>query len=257
VAACAALPADGAEPRSDPPADQAGHFQLKTVIIDAGHGGKDTGAVNRWGLEEKQVTLSVALKLRDYLKANAPFQIVLTRENDTYPTLPERARIANRFDPVESVYISIHCNAAPSAAARGAETYVYNNKATDDKARRVAARENRGMDFSLDFILADLRHRAMAPFTDALAGRIQGNLVQSVGLSDRRVRGGPFYVLFYTTMPSVLVELGFITNHEEQSRLRSASYQTRLAEAIGKAVVAFGRDMDAWRLAAVSRANGQ
>ncbi|MBM3216488.1 N-acetylmuramoyl-L-alanine amidase, partial [Candidatus Poribacteria bacterium] len=165
-----------------------GHYTLKTVVIDAGHGGKDPGATNRWGLREKDITLAVSLRLRDYLREKTSLNLVMTRDGDTYPTLPERAQIANRYEPLESVFVSIHCNASTNSAANGAETYVYDNEASDAKAQRVAARENQGQDFSLSFILNDLRHRAMKPYTDALADKIQDNLVSSVKVVDRRVQ---------------------------------------------------------------------
>jgi len=227
-----------------------GHYSLRTVIVDAGHGGKDPGAVNRWGLQEKEVTLAVALRLRDYLKEHTTYRVVMTREDDSYPTLPERAQLANRYEPHESLFVSIHCNASSSSAAHGAETYVYDNEASDEKAARLAARENAGTDFSLDFIFADLRRRAMAPFTQTLAEKIQSALVNSVKVLNRRVQRGPFYVLFYPNMPSVLVEIGFITNYEEQKLLASPSYQQKIAEAIGSAIISFGQDTESWSVAA-------
>jgi N-acetylmuramoyl-L-alanine amidase len=227
-----------------------GLYSLNTVIVDAGHGGKDPGAVNKWGLQEKDITLAVALRLRDYLNEHSSYSVVMTRDDDTYPTLPERAQIANRYQARESLFVSVHCNASTSGAAHGAETYVYDNEASDEKAARVATRENAGTDFSLDFIFADLRRRAMAPFTNTLAEKIQDALVRSVKVQDRRVQRGPFYVLFYPNMPSVLVEIGFITNYEEQKLLASPAYQKKIAEAIGSAVVSFGRDTESWRVAA-------
>lgn len=225
-----------------------GHFQLKTVVIDAGHGGKDPGALNKWGGREKDVTLAVALKLKNYLKENSPYHLVLTRDSDTYPTLPERAEIANQYAPKETIFVSIHCNASENPASRGAETYIWNHEATDNKAKNVAARENVGADFSLSFILNDLRHRANAPYTEALAKKIQASLVTSVGAVDRKVLRGPFYVLFYPHMPSVLVEIGFISNKEEQTRLRSENHQAKIAAALGKAIVSFGSDTESWRV---------
>lgn len=225
-------------------------YSLKTVIVDAGHGGKDPGAVNRWGLQEKEVTLAVALRLRDFLKENTAYRVVMTREDDSYPTLPERAQIANRYSPEESLFVSVHCNASTSGSARGAETYVYDNESSDERAARVAARENAGADFSLDFIFADLRRRAMAPLTNILAEKIQEALVASLKVQNRRVQRGPFYVLFYPNMPSVLVEIGFITNYEEQKLLASPAYQQKIAEAIGNAIISFDRDTQSWNVAA-------
>ena len=116
-------------------------------------------------------------------------------------------------------------------------------------AARVAARENLGTGFSLDFIFADMRHRAMAPLTEGLASNIQSNLIKRANVLDRRVQEGPFYVLFYTQMPSTLVEIGFLTNKDEQTQLRSAAHQQKLAEAIGAGVVEFGAQFKNWNVA--------
>jgi N-acetylmuramoyl-L-alanine amidase len=233
--------------------DGATASALGSIVIDAGHGGKDPGAVNRWGVREKDVTLAVALKLRDYLRQQSDIPIKMTRETDVYLTLDERSQVANEYvagSPARqpSVFISVHCNSAPNVKAVGAETYVYNTTATDKRAARIATRENLGKDFSLDFIFADMRKRAMADLTEQFAVRIQDELVSAAHVEDRDVRRGPFYVLFFSAMPSVLVEVGFLTNRQEQARLTSESGQRSLAEAIGAAVLAFGADeLDAWQ----------
>jgi len=226
---------------------------LGSVVIDAGHGGRDPGAVNRWGVLEKDITLSVALMLRDYLERESDVPVVMTRDTDVYLTLDERSQVANDYVAASpyrrpSVFVSIHCNAASNVKAVGAETYVYNTTATDRRAARIATRENLGTDFSLDFIFADMRKRAIADLTEQFAVRVQDELVTAARVADRDVRRGPFYVLFFSAMPSVLVELGFLTNRQEQARLASAAGQRSLAEAIGAAVIAFGaNDLDAWQ----------
>ena len=237
-------PSDGMELDATP---------LGAVVIDAGHGGKDPGAVNRWGVREKDVTLAVARMLRDYVQRESDIPVFMTRDADVYLTLDERTQLAN--DHVgqaagrrPSVFVSVHCNAAANVRAAGAETYVYNTTATDRRAARVAARENLGQDFSLDFIFADMRKRAIADLTTRFAVRVQDELVAGAHVEDRDVRGGPFYVLFFSAMPSVLVELGFLTNRDEQARLATVAGQRALAQAIGAAVLAFGtHDLEAWR----------
>jgi N-acetylmuramoyl-L-alanine amidase len=239
--------ADAADPTS----------ALRTVIVDAGHGGKDPGAVNRWGVREKDITLAVARQLRDYISRNSDVAVVMTRDSDIYLTLDERTELANTYvgeaaDRRPSVFVSIHCNAAANTHAVGAETYVHNPTATDARAARVAARENLGQDFSLAFIFADMRKRALSDVTEDLAVRVQDELVTGAHVEDRDVRRGPFYVLFFSAMPSVLVEVGFLTNRDEQKWLASTSGQRALAEAIGAAVLAFGEnDLEEWREAAV------
>ena len=246
TATMAARPVVAAEERLQPSA-------LGSVVIDAGHGGKDPGAVNRWGVREKDVTLAVALMLRDYLARESDIPVKMTRDTDVYLTLDERSQVANDYvaasqDRQPSVFVSIHCNSASNGRAVGAETYVYNTTATDRRAARVATRENLGTDFSLDFIFADMRKRAMADLTEQFAVRVQDELVSAAHVEDRDVRRGPFYVLFFSAMPSVLVEVGFLTNRQEQARLTSESGQRSLAEAIGAAVIAFGaNDLDAWQ----------
>ena len=229
---------------------------LGSIVIDAGHGGKDPGAVNRWGVREKDVTLAVALMLRDYLRERSDTAIRMTREDDTYLTLDERSQVANDYvagppNRGPSVFVSIHCNSAPNVHAVGAETNVYNTTATDARAARIARRENLGKDFSLDFIFADMRKRAMADLTEQFAARVQDELVTAARVEDRDVRRGPFYVLFFSAMPAVLVELGFLTNRQEQARLASSAGQRALAEALGAAVLGFGaNDLGAWQEAA-------
>ena len=230
------------------------NFELETIIIDAGHGGKDPGAVNRWGVQEKDVVLAVATQLRDYLAKQAPaHKVVMIRDSDVFVELEDRAWTANEVTSREtahaaaaqsdSIFVSIHCNSAANTSARGAEVFVYNIEATGRRATRALARENLGEDFSLDFIFADMRKRATAPYTERLAHHIDLHLSKVSGVDDSSVEGGPFYVLFYTAMPAVLIELGFLTNAEEQKALTSPAHQRRLVAAIGDAILAFGDEM--------------
>ena len=212
------------------------------VVIDAGHGGVDPGAVNRWGLREKDVNLAVAKRLAEYLRKNSSAAVVMTRKGDQTLTLAQRSKIGNSaLKPNDdAVFVSLHCNSASIQSARGIETYIHNNKASDARARRLAARENMGVKGNgHSFIMLDMSNKLHGPGSILLAKQVHNEALRRARAHDRRVRQAPFYVLFYTQMPSILVELGFLSNAEEQRSLRSASYQQTLAESIGRGVIQY------------------
>ncbi|WP_207707905.1 N-acetylmuramoyl-L-alanine amidase [Heliorestis convoluta] len=173
-------------------------------MIDPGHGGRDPGAIGPTGLRESDVALSVSKALFALLEPIVSCRLTRERDvalgSDVNRDLQERVRIANAYDA--SVFISIHCNAATAVAARGIETYCYMRGGNGEK----------------------------------LAQLIQKNLVQALGLLDRGVKTASFYVIRHTKMPAVLVELGFITNPEEEKLLREKSFQQKAAQAIAEAV---------------------
>jgi N-acetylmuramoyl-L-alanine amidase len=235
---------------------------IRRVVIDPGHGGSEEGAVGPGGIKEKDVTLQVAKKLRSKL-LDQGFEVELTRSVDRELGLDERAAIANnrRAD----LFLSLHANASPRTNARGAETYFLAREATDDVARTTAALENdaarRGRKSGgddaagLDLVLWDLAQVEYLEESAALAATIQEELNQALGLTDRGVRQAPFRVLMGATMPAVLVEMGFLSNEEEELRRASAAYQERLAGAVGRAVVGFRESYE--RRLGVSRPRGR
>lgn len=214
---------------------------LRRVVVDAGHGGKDPGAIGPKGLMEKDVTLAMAKVLARKLKEEIGCEVILTRSGDVYLPLEERTAIANRVGA--DLFISIHANAAPNRNAFGIETY-YLNFSKNDKAAAVAAREN-GTSLKqvgdLELILFDLMANSKINESSRLAAEIQKSLVSQLGrdyqhVKDLGVRQGPFYVLLGATMPSVLVETAFISHPREESRLKDRRFHEKAAAAIVHAV---------------------
>lgn len=218
-------------------------LKVRRVIIDAGHGGHDTGAIGPTGVREKDVALSVVLKLKDRLEAQG-LEVVLTRDDDTFIALEERTRRANREHG--DLFISIHCNAAPSKSLRGIETYTLNTS-SNRYAVRLAARENatteRGIN-DLQYILADLATKANTGESQRLADRVQRTLIRGLakdykGVRDLGTKEALFVVLLGAKMPSILVETSFLSNPEDEQRLASDEYQSSLADHIAEAVDGF------------------
>ncbi|OIP58555.1 MAG: N-acetylmuramoyl-L-alanine amidase [Nitrospirae bacterium CG_4_10_14_0_8_um_filter_41_23] len=216
----------------------------RKIVIDAGHGGHDPGAVGLRGLYEKDVVLDIALKLKKILLADKLNEVFLTRETDVFLPLEERTAIANKKGA--DLFVSIHANASPGRQARGIETYLL-NWTDNEEAIRVAARENhislkkmkamhRQMDV-MDIIKSDLIRQNKRDESIKLAHYIQKSMVSTMNSShenilDLGVKQALFYVLFGARMPSVLVEVSFISNPEEERLLSSDSYRMQIAEAI-------------------------
>jgi N-acetylmuramoyl-L-alanine amidase len=219
---------------------------IRRIVVDAGHGGHDPGAIGPRRVREKDVTLAMARKLARRLR-DAGFEVVLTRDRDRYLALEERTAIANtaRGD----LFVSIHANAHPRRNRAGIESY-YLNVADDRYAARLAAREN-GLDPAegeevLTRILTDLEVKASAGQSRRLAELVQREVTQGVrarvgDVRDLGVKGALFYVLLGARMPAVLVETAFVSNREEERRLASPRYQDEVAAGIARAVVAYAR----------------
>jgi N-acetylmuramoyl-L-alanine amidase len=218
----------------------------RRIVIDAGHGGHDPGAVGPSGICEKDVVLDVALKLKEILLKDPSNEVFLTRETDVFIPLEERTAIANKKNA--DLFVSIHANASPSRRATGIETYLL-NWTNDEEAMTVAARENaislrkmkeinRQMDV-LEMIKNDLMRENKRDESIRLAHYIQKSLISTVNRQgnthkkiDLGVKQALFYVLFGAKMPSVLVEVSFISNPGEERLLSRDSYRMQLAKAI-------------------------
>lgn len=223
-----------------------GIFDLELIVIDPGHGGRDPGCVNRWGGVEKEINLAVALYLKGAIEREGIYRAVMTRQGDQTLSLEERARIANRYPPDKTLFISLHCNSSPNGEGRGIETYVFDLEATDRLAQQVAERENAlEVIDPLRFILNDLRHRSAALYSEMAARLIQRALVSRLKAGDRRIRRAPFKILADVKMPAVLVEMGFLSDKVEQRKLRSKRYQRAIAEAIYEGIKRFDRELSA------------
>ena len=214
---------------------------LRRIVVDAGHGGKDPGAVGPSGVKEKDVNLAMALVVAKKLEQELGCEVILTRKADVFLPLEERTAIANRVGA--DLFISIHANASPNALVRGVETY-YLNFSRSDRAAAVAAREN-GTSLKqvgeLELILFDLMANSKINESSRLAKEIHSSMVRQLsanfdGIRDHGVRQGPFYVLVGANMPSVLVEAGYISNAEEELLLTQPQFHERTAKAIVEGV---------------------
>jgi N-acetylmuramoyl-L-alanine amidase len=233
-----AVPGGAEAPDSEPGGGDAATPKGFRVVIDPGHGGDEDGARGPSGLLEKEVTLDVARRLKNRVQAGMEAEVIMTRENDRTVPLDERTAIANhnRAD----LFVSIHANSSRRGTAAGSETYFLSYQATDDESRAIAAIENNtlGLDrgvqgnSSLEMVLWDLAQSAFLKESSALAETIQERLDDALGQTNRGIKQAPFRVLMGATMPAVLIEIAFISNPDEERRLRDPAFKDRLAGAI-------------------------
>jgi N-acetylmuramoyl-L-alanine amidase len=209
----------------------------RRICIDAGHGGHDPGAIGRGGTQEKDITLAIVLKLEKLIRNELGADVVMTRDTDVFIPLEERTAIANSSGA--DLFLSVHINSARNSAGRGLETY-YLSFAKNAAAEELAARENAISQATMK----DLNNLVKAITTNSkidessdFATLIQRNNVAGLspsfqGVLDRGVHTAPFYVLIGANMPSILTEVGFISNPEEERWLKSDEYQQKLAESL-------------------------
>jgi N-acetylmuramoyl-L-alanine amidase len=223
----------------------------RVVIIDAGHGGRDPGTVGPRGTREKEVALGIARVLAGILKEDETLEVYLTRDDDTLVPLWRRGELATDWKGDRSgVFISIHANALPgSPGTRGFETYFLSEARTEHE-RRVAALENAAMELEgeegppeqiqdMSFILSELRNLDHQHWSALLAEYIQTELEAVHPGPNRGVKQGPFAVITNTLMPAVLVEVGFLSNRDDERLLTEPSFQEDAARALAAAVQAF------------------
>jgi len=231
--------------------DVTNEINVQTVVVDAGHGGHDVGAVGARGIMEKDVNLGVARELRRYLERESDLKVVLTRERDEYLELADRAEIANRNDG--DIFLSLHCNSWFNDGAHGLETY-FLSPAQSDWAKSVEAAENQagggGAADDVEFIVWELVQNRFISSSSQLAEIIQSDVSGALGVPDRGVRQAGFRVLVGAYMPAVLLELGFLSHAQEERRLGDHTYQRQLAAAIGEAVLAYRAQLGAQEMEA-------
>jgi N-acetylmuramoyl-L-alanine amidase len=221
----------------------AGMRPVRTVVVDPGHGGKDPGATGIGGLREKDVNLRLSKLLATRLR-DAGFQVILTREDDRYLDLEQRTVIAESKGA--DLFISIHANASRRRNTKGIEIY-YLDENHDRHALDVASRENgvpRKQIDSLQRTLARWRVQELSGESERLAESVHGSLLPGLGkqyrgVQDLGVKKGPFYVLFLSSIPSILVESGFVTNPHDVERLRERRYLERTAAHIAEGVIRY------------------
>lgn len=225
--------------RAEPTVATAERLAGPVVVLDPGHGGEDRGAEGPGGELEKDIALAVARFAAARLQA-AGIQTRLTREGDEAIALTDRTALANRLGA--TAFLSIHVNASPARAARGAETYFMNADASDLQAAQAADRENAtAATDTLQLILWDLAYVANLNASARLARTVQERLNLLHGIEDRGVKQAPFVVLTGATMPAALVEIGFLSNPDEAARLSSRPIQEQLGAALADAVATFVR----------------
>lgn len=217
---------------------------IYTVVLDPGHGGMDPGAIGPTGLKEKNVALDIALKTKKLLTSKLGMKVVLTREKDEFVPLRKRAAIANNAKA--DLFISIHINASRRQYASGIEVY-FLSAAVDDESRAVAAYENEAVRYEkknkkasdVEFVLWDIVQTEHIQTSRVLAGVLAERLKRNLSLRNRGVKSAPFLVLEGSNSPSVLVELGFITNRQEEGNLKKDSVRAGYAQQILNGILAF------------------
>jgi len=243
IAGVAAAPAPARLPPPDP---------TRVVIIDAGHGGRDPGTVGPRGTREKEVALGIARILAEELRGDENLRIYLTRDGDTLVPLWKRGELATDWKGERyGIFVSIHANALPNApGTRGFETYFLSEARTEHE-RRVAALENAVVELEgeedgppeqhqdMSFILSELRNLDTQHWSALLADYIQRDLAKIHPGPNRGVKQAPLAVITNALMPAVLVEVGFLSNRDEETLLRQREFQEDAAAAVANAIRAF------------------
>lgn len=235
----AALPSSpAAASRVTPPPEKP------TIVIDPGHGGVDPGAIGKSGTKEKHVTLAMAKELAEALRATGRYNVALTRETDVFIRLQDRVHRARQAGA--DLFISVHADSHPKTSTKGLSIYTLSEKASDREAERLAHRENKadliaGMDLSTESpdvtgILIDLAQRETMNMSARFAGFAVNELADKVTVLNRTHRFAGFVVLKAPDVPSILVELGYLSNPQEEDKLGDRRYRARIEAALVKAV---------------------
>lgn len=222
-------------------------WYISTVVIDAGHGGKDGGTVGRYGLQEKFVTLDVARRTGRLLEKHSNAKVIYTRDEDVFVPLWKRTKVANETGG--KLFISIHANSNNNRRIKGFETYILRPGKTSDAAE-VAERENAVIKLEEEisrydhlsednFIIASLVQNSFMKESEDLSAMIQGQMRKMIPSPDRGVKQAGFYVLIGASMPNILVEVGFLSNPQEEKQLRKPGYRQSIAQAIYEGIRQF------------------
>ncbi len=234
-----------ASPAPPPPTAHAPRKNRPVIVIDAGHGGQDPGAIGANGKKEKDVTLAMARELKNVLEDSGRYRVHLTRDTDKFIKLQERVAIGRRHGA--DLFISLHADSIDKAGVSGASIYTLSNKASDAQTAKLAARENRadliaGVDLSHEDkevanILIDLAMRDTMNQSKFFANRVVSEAKSGgIRLLDSPHRFAGFAVLKAPDVPSVLIEMGFMSNREEVGRLSTPAYRRKIATAIAQGI---------------------
>src|SRR5258708_1594116 len=229
-------------------------LKVGRIVIDPGHGGHDVGTTGPEGLREKDLVLDVSKRLGELIEARLGSEVIFTRSDDTFVSLSRRTGIAN--DAKADLFLSIHANSSTLRTAAGVETY-YLNFTTSKSALDVAARENPGSQqtiFELQDLLEKIALKDKVEESREFASRIQSSLFSVSAKNDshardRGVKKAPFVVLIGASMPSVLAEIGFISNAHDEGIMRRAEYRQRLAEALYKGLASYAGTLSHFQVA--------
>lgn len=221
------------------------------IVLDAGHGGSDSGNSHH-GFVEKDIALNITLKVGDLLKTDPRINVIYTRDKDVYPTLDDRTVIANKAKA--DFFVSIHCNAVGGGnQAYGVETFVLGSTRNKENLE-LAKRENSVIYLEENYeevygsfdpnspsslIGLTLAQEEYLDQSIQLASLVQRNITKNLNKRDRSVKQGPFYVLARTVMPSILIEVGFLSNKTEGAYLNSAKGQNEIAKEIAQAIISY------------------
>jgi len=228
---------------------QKGPFVVDKIVLDPGHGAQDTGA-RAFGLNEKDLVLQIAKRVRDKLRANG-ITVIMTRETDRFIPLPGRAKIANQSDA--DLFISIHANASTSRDPYGFEVY-YLSEALDDNTRAVQILENASLQYEEDVVFPNKNTRDPTVWdlvltenrkeSSELAKAIIKNVHASRLTPTRGVKVARFHVLKWTDKPAILIETGFVTNPNEARKLANSNYQDQLATQITRGILEYKENFE-------------
>jgi N-acetylmuramoyl-L-alanine amidase len=211
---------------------------VKRIVIDPGHGGEDPGAIGPNGTEEKKINLNIAKESAKLLEADG-YEVFLTREDDVFMPLVERTQFAN--NKKADIFISIHCNASPKKSSAGYEIYFLSEKASDPDAEATAAFENSAINLEkemspkqtrLQELLWSMVVNEFINESSELCSFITEETIRRSKIANRGIRQGGFYVLRGAQMPAILIECAFLTNAQEEVRLRSTKFQKQVCDAI-------------------------
>jgi N-acetylmuramoyl-L-alanine amidase len=225
---------------------------LRLIVLDAGHGGHDSGAVGPTGVQEKDVVLDVTRRVARKVEAGLGVKVVMSRDSDVFVPLRDRTNFANKQRA--DLFVSIHANAHPQSVSEGVETYFLSSEASDSGARQVAAIENgvvqlegpnarRGGDV-LKSILWDLAQSEFQEESSFMAETVLDSMSQSLSLVNRGVKQAGFYVLGGAAMPAILIEIGFLTNRKEERKLATPEHREAIARAIYAGLAEYKRRYD-------------
>lgn len=225
------------------PAPTFGYKKVREILLDAGHGGKDPGALSRRGVKEKNIVLDIATRVKSTLEQHG-CKVRMTRQSDVFLTLQERTQLASHGKT--DLFVSIHANSNPSRAVQGLEVYYAPDLSEEDKKEdprqenmklMVKNLDMKKMDSTLEKILADMLYTQKQNRSSALAKQLSMGVSSYTKVKNRGIREARFFVLRNTLIPAVLIETGYLTNSKEERLLITKAYRQKLAHGIARSIL--------------------